>query len=474
MRSSTKINSDFIAVGISFVIVATFSILLYADFTRKIDVGDALKIGNISFKRKVAQRKYASQVIWEDLDQNVPVYNNDSIRTSDLSEAVITLEDGTSINLDENSMILLAMLGDGINIDFSHGSISAKRGEKSAEGGKESEGDVSKINIQSKGMSVSFGKGDVKLSKNKNKELNLIVSKGIANVKAGDEAQTVGQDQRLVLTRNLKTKIFKINLKLLAPSANHFLVTNKAFSPINFSWEPVKGNNLVFLEVSQTRNFARTVVRRAVNANKSLENIPAGNYYWRLKAINKNNKNIEYSEIRKINIIRDQAIRLAYPPNGSSIYYSLRQPNVNIKWFRNKLASAYILEISKTPDFKNVLRTVRTSLTALIIDKLKMGRYFWRIRTSTAISGTGYSGVSPVFSFNIVKKAENKPPVLISPSNGTKVGSHMFGKKGFMFSWRADSQIRSYEVFIARDRNFKKLEMRVKNNGNFFNTEKKH
>ena len=470
MRSLNKINSDFIAVGISFIIISTFSVLLYADFTSKIDVGDAKKIGVISFKRKVAQRKYSSQVVWEDLDQNVPVYNNDSIRTSDFSEAVIKLEDGTSINLDENSMILLAMLGDGININFSHGSISAKSGGKSK---KEGEGSVSRIKIQSKGTSVSLGKGDIKLSRSANKELNLTVTKGTAEVKTGNEKKIIEKDQKVIISKDLKTKIFKLKLKLQEPSPGHFFITSQPAMPVKFSWEPVERGNRIFLEVSRNKNFTRPVVRKAVKGTSFAQNLAGGNYYWRLKVINNRSKKVESSEIRKLNIVKDQVVRLVYPQMGAAINYSVKPPNINFNWQQNKLASGYILEISRNPDFKSTKRSVRTSLTRLVIDKLREGKYFWRVRTKTSIDVAAYNGTSQVYSFNIVKKTQINPPRLISPQNGKNVSVHMFGEKGFLFSWRADSQIKSYDVFIARDSNFRKLEMRIKNNGNYFRMVKK-
>lgn len=121
------LTSDSIVVGASALLITSLSIFLYADFNRKIDAGDARQIGTITFKRQVAQRKYLAQVVWEDVEQDVPVYNNDSIRTATNSEAVIHLGDGTDINIDENSMIMLSTLENEININFEHGTISANR-----------------------------------------------------------------------------------------------------------------------------------------------------------------------------------------------------------------------------------------------------------------------------------------------------------------------------------------------------------
>ncbi len=144
-------NSDKIMVGISAIIISTFSLLLFLDFTAKIDVGEAREIGTITYKKKVSQRKYGTQVIWESIDQNSPVYINDSIRTAELSQAVIHLADGTSIELDENSMILLAESAGAININFAQGTMYAKRGDITGK-------DAGAVNIVSGGASIPLKK----------------------------------------------------------------------------------------------------------------------------------------------------------------------------------------------------------------------------------------------------------------------------------------------------------------------------
>src|SRR4030042_2611749 len=101
MKFLNEINRGDPVVGFSFIIISVCSALLYADFTHKIEAGGAKQIGTVTYKREVAQRKYVSQVVWEDVEQNTPVYNNDSIRTADLSEAIVNLSDGTRINIDE-------------------------------------------------------------------------------------------------------------------------------------------------------------------------------------------------------------------------------------------------------------------------------------------------------------------------------------------------------------------------------------
>ena len=88
-------------------ILAACSYYLYLDFNAKPGLRGAEKQGFITFKYKVAQRKFPSRMIWEDVEQMLPIYNKDSIRTDVLSEAIVTLNNGVKIELDPDSMFVL-------------------------------------------------------------------------------------------------------------------------------------------------------------------------------------------------------------------------------------------------------------------------------------------------------------------------------------------------------------------------------
>ena len=106
MRS---LHSNLIVVGIGTAIIVIFSLLFYFDITRKVDAGDAEVVGTITFRKRVIQRKYSTQVVWEDVEQNAPVYNYDSIRTAEGSVAVVRIKDGTQFTVNENSLVTVAL-----------------------------------------------------------------------------------------------------------------------------------------------------------------------------------------------------------------------------------------------------------------------------------------------------------------------------------------------------------------------------
>ena len=460
MKFLNRINSDLAVVAASALVIMICSVLLYAEFTRKVEARGAKQIGTIIYKREVAQRKYASQVIWEDLEQNAPVYNNDTVRTAEMSEARINLN-GTYISLDENSLILLSMAGGGININFSHGSISANRGSTAT-------GESGKINITSSDTEVSIEKGDVKLSRTEKKELDVTVIEGKADIKTGTEKKTIEKDEKAVISRNSATQVFKLALKLLSPAPNSTIITAARAFPVTFSWEPAPGTVAVYLEIARDGKFTKGIIVRPAAKNSVAEMLPEGGYYWRIKGVDAGTRTADYSDVRKLAVIRDDPVRLVSPQNNETITYGLKPPIINFRWLENKLASEYTVEISKDPLFKTITQSASTQLRDISIDALEAGTYYWRVNTKNA-NLASYVGTSPSRQINIVKRVVINPPSLISPPDATKLSTAMFGKdKKFIFSWSADSQVSQYDLMISRDKDFGNIFFRVKNAENFY------
>jgi len=76
----------------------------YYNFFRSLTKLNEEPIATITFKYKTAQRKFLARVVWDRLRQNSPVYNGDTIHTSELSEATIWFKDGNVMDLSEKTM----------------------------------------------------------------------------------------------------------------------------------------------------------------------------------------------------------------------------------------------------------------------------------------------------------------------------------------------------------------------------------
>ena len=403
------LKSDVLAVGLSTVVIAAFSALLYADFNKKIEVSNVKKIGSITFKREVAQRKYQSQVIWEEVDQNFPVYNNDSIRTSESSEAVIHLNDGTDINIDENSMIMLSTLANGININFEHGSISANRAAVRGT-------DIAAINIRSNDATVSIDKSNIQLTQLENEELDLTVSEGSARVKSSSLTETlVKSNEKAIISSDRKeARVVKLSFNLTGPANNRYILTEKKKTLIPFSWSLSGKSKDVTLQISRDRKFDNILVNsKKKKSNASRETLAPGMYYWRVGAVNSENKQIEYSQISKFNIVLGKSVRPVSPGINESIEMVSSSGLVTFKWTEDDMAGNYTLELSDNAEFTSIKKSITTKLRTISLDNIEPGRYYWRIKTNIILGGESFPRQSRSAVFSVKKTVLVKAPSIL-------------------------------------------------------------
>ncbi len=456
------LTNEIIFPVISVFVIATFSGLLYADFNKKIDAGNVKQIGTITFKREVAQRKYQAQVVWEGIEQNYPVFNNDSIRTSGLSEAVIHLLDGTDISIEENSMIMLSTLENAININFEQGSISANRTGVSGT-------DIAAINIKSQDATVSIDKSNIQLTQLDNQELDLTVSDGTAKVKSGVEETVIKTNEKAVISSDRKeTTVVQLKYKLNEPAPNTYFIIESLKSDVSFAWELTGNFKNITWEISRDRSFARILSsQKNLSINTAKIALEAGVYYWRVSALNDDNKQIEFSETGKFNVVSRKPPKLISPQSDEMINHSGSQNSVSFKWSEDTLAADYTLEISQNKDFTTILNSITTPLVNITIDNLTKGEYFWRVNSNINLGGEKIVKTGSPYSFVIDTVKVLNPPVLISPAKGEKIDSELVKAKGIVLSWNNDPTFSSYNVELARDIEFKSELIVQQRNVNF-------
>lgn len=455
------LRSDIIVCAVGATVIAAFSTLFYFDYTRSLEAGDAERIGTVTFKREVAQRKYASQVVWETVKQHSPVYNYDTIRTSDNSEATLHIKDGSEITLNENSMILVSLSKDAVDVNFEHGSIMAKRAQ-------EGESATSKLNIKSKGTTVSIKESDVNLTKSKGKDLNLTVKSGNATLMGGKTEKVLTKNQMAVISKDSESKVYTLNMKLISPPPNQYLTIATAKTNIPFSWEKIKGGQNSYFEISRNGFFTSIVAQKKVTGTGSSATLSKGVYYWRLRAFNKTTKKKEFSSTRRLAIITDEPIYLFAPRNASVISYNKqRPPLINFKWSKKEIAVGYTLLIGSDPGLSKIVKKIQTTGTSIAVGSLKLGNYFWRVDSKTKVLTATKSKSSPVYKFSLSEQKKVEPPRLVYPPHKENISTLTLKKGHITFTWAKDQAIRNSKLTIAKDAGFKNIIYSAVSKSNF-------
>ncbi|MCE9499391.1 MAG: FecR family protein [Leptospira sp.] len=267
--------------------------------------GDNPVIGELTFKKYKAQRKFDSQVVWDEINAKTLITNRDTIRTGDLSDAVLTLKDGTKIELQENSMVYLDFSDKDININFAYGTISANRGE-----GLKSDGSVMNIKSGEMAVQVSSAGGDLKLTKTSDEAVKVQVEKGEAKVlqEGGGEkiikqnetaeVKTVSSESNAAV--KLDTNPFRATRE--APDEDDFIPDVTAVYPLNdtqidrneldsirFRWEKnQKADYYIFQIYESTSAGDKLILTEETTGNgfslNNLDSISQGEFVWSVSA----------------------------------------------------------------------------------------------------------------------------------------------------------------------------------------------
>lgn len=440
------------------ILMGVFTFLLYRNLTKKVEGGDRPTVGLLTFKVRTIERKFDNQVVWETIPTQTEIKNRDTIRTVAMADAILTLEDGTQIQIGENSMILVDFSDKKYNLNFAYGTVGAKRDEKSGD---------TVINIQSGDSQIQVGKGELSLEKS-GEELSVNVSKGEAKIRSGDKEQTVSQDQTAKLSEDgiqVKTQTFR----LVEPRDASLIITETAQKSVSFSWtgESISRAKARW-EISTDPGFRRVLQQSTVTSGSIERALQPGIYYWRLAYVDESGKPT-VSSVSRFQIIRKESIRIFTPTPRQNFVISPGSGSllVNFSWSKVELVSAYRVELSQSENFSPILTSKETKNNSIGFDGLAEGNYFVRVVGKSALDGE-VDSVSEVNSFSISRRMELERPILIEPTQNRTILSDSIPDSGLLLSWKDQSEFSQYKLEISSTPGFENRLVEKSLSTNFF------
>ncbi|MDZ4727195.1 MAG: FecR domain-containing protein [Leptospira sp.] len=443
------LNDTRFVIPFLLLLISIFSVLLYLNVTSRLGGSDNPTIGVITYKTKNVLRKFNDQVVWDSIESNQEVKNRDTIRTEGLSDAVLTLNDGTKINIAENSMILLDISDKNINVNFAYGSFEAARENTN-------QGDV-KMNITAGDKVVEVGKGDVKLDKTKN-ELNLKVGEGEAKITANGKEETISKDE-VANVSSEGVKVTKPRFGLVSPSDRKNILTDSGSEVIQFSVSGVNADLIrsssPILEISSSQDFSKSVAKEKLKSGTFQKTLVSGSYFWRVTYIDPENKAKQSTEIVRFRVITNPQLRLFLPKDGDNFSYTTESPVVKLAWGNLDLYTNYTAEIAKDNKFSVDLKSKQTQNQAISFDNLSDGVYYARVIARSNIPDINEK-ISPISQFTVGKKLNLEPPVLVEPAKNKSYTKDQI-KNQIFFSWKDNKDYKSYDFEISSDANFSNI-----------------
>jgi len=426
-------GKDLLITAFSIAAMSAAGTALYYDFTGKLNAEKTERIGTITFKKKTAQRKYSGQVIWENLNQTDAVYNYDTIRTDADSLSIIKLKDGSQIELNENTLILLSLTENKTTIDFSQGSINAAG--------------AANLNIKAGNTVITAGNSTINLSKNTADQLNLNVNSGVAAL--GDKK--IGENQEAVIgagTAEVSDREFIPG----EPRSGAYILAFSGEKNIRFAWTS-KTVKKYLLEIARDPSFREKLISRTVIKPESMVRLKPGTYFWRIGYAEKKGK---MSLPQPFIIIREREEHLIAPADLSAFNYVNTLPLIPLQWSGSTVASSYTISLAADPGFKNIIKTISTGDNSIAVDGLSAGTYYWQVTNVYPFPDTGLSVKSPARSFIIKQGTTVKPPEPMNPPDGQRISSLFLAGGMQLFNWQPGDDMKKYVIKIDRDREFKK------------------
>jgi hypothetical protein len=284
-NTKSKRNGERGALDIFVVLIclggAFFGIYMFwQDLNKTLTKISETPIGTISYKYNGVQRRFSDRFMWSQLQTESPVYNGDIVRTAELSDATVTFQDETSIDLAENCLIQIFYGAEGARLELSSGTITvnAKSGMAIVSGGTE----------------LFLNAGAVVTTGAAGGELDIRVTSGTVTLNSGDLSsgglsppggllQTIEAGTSVSVTADgrVETPPRVIVLSPL-PDAEIPGAENNA-RQIPFSWEKshFSSNEEVRLEIATGRHFIQLTKSLDTPEDGTAVSLPPGTWWWR-------------------------------------------------------------------------------------------------------------------------------------------------------------------------------------------------
>ncbi len=424
----------------------TLSLWLYwNDLNSSFSHSDALQIATVTFKHRVAQRKFMDRLVWDRLQQNGPLYNGDTVRTAPGSEAVIVFNDNVVIELEETSIaqIFLTDTG-GTSVDFAGGGIFVD--SSAAENAVTLKSGGASVKLDAGGsMSAAAGKQDSGLS------VKMIEGSGVLSSGGGTTAVNGGES--LSVTSGGSVEKSLVTVTAPKPGERILNFSDGGTVPVTFRWTESEfpENSSLVLETAEDKDFSSVLSSQSfASGNSASLEMADGTTFWRTY-ISSGGKTVPGGENSgRISVLPAKKPEPVVPAENDTFFYRKKTPVLRFVWNGDEYTQYYIFEVADNLLMSSPVISVRTSRTSNIVSTLDEGTWYWRVTPVYPSVVTGTAAPSDVFSFNIKKRGELKAPSLRMPSaNGFVDVSASAESRRTVFSWDNSPEAVSYTFCLS-------------------------
>ncbi|MDR0402577.1 MAG: FecR family protein [Treponema sp.] len=389
---------------------AAFSfIMFWNDLNRTMD-RFAEPIGTITYKRQAAQRRFSDRVLWTVLSTGSPVYQGDYIRTAELSQAVVHFDDGTDIDLAENTLIQIRTENGKNIVDFAEGNLSLTAGQST------------RILVSGENL-VEIGAGAA---------LNAASdSSGVFSLRV-QEGEITANGTSLGAGENFSTDALAVRAVPVSPGTNARFLAADGTAEARFSWNALNYSGPTKFDLALDRRFRR-IEKSLVSEGESLPlSLEPGVYWWRVYP----DGTPPGAAAGKITVVPPAAPELISPAGGRVLYFGGPEeqaaagadrfrPEIRFSWKSAPLpaeidyAENYLLELADNAGFETPFASFQVEGReggSLVYGGLGEGLWYWRVRRLFP----GIELPAAQAHFTIARTGPPSPPPAETADTGTE------------------------------------------------------
>ncbi|MBQ7158015.1 MAG: hypothetical protein IJS09_01125 [Treponema sp.] len=445
MQKRTRFKSplrDALVVLLCMGTAAFFIFLFWKDLNHSSSRSDKDTIATITFKNRIAQRKFEDRVVWERVSQNAPLYDGDIIRTADLSSASIHFTDGTTLDLSENTMVQIYYSENGIQVAVGGGDIQVDSSAQSKVALKLDDGSTVNVDAGASLAAKSDASGAKSLEVKSGSAQITTESGSLAEISSGESVSVEKGGE--ITKRPLTITSVPKELRLL--NIKHEPI------PVKLEWKKADGSAAkVVVQTSRSKDFAKLESERKYTSSGSELKVDSGVMYWRVFAEDAKEMAVD----GKITVEKIDRVQAQSPAEGGEYRYRTNAPRINFRWTGNNYADYYRFVVATTPDMRGNPVEMEVENTFVSLDNLEAGNYYWQVTPHYSLNNIGYEGASKPRGFTVVKSEQIRAPELSVPAANTQLTYRT--TPSVNFAWKSEIKDASYTLLVAKDAQFNQV-----------------
>lgn len=269
----------------------------------------------LSYLKNDVRSKRSNEIIWEAATLDMSLYESDAVQTLKRSAAVITFDEKNFLDVSQNSLVIIKKIEENKIHQEKRSFLLLTEGALQGQLEENKKTDVRLlVNTPTASTEVATNKQSgvkslFEISVKPDQTSKIKVLRGSAKVRAQGKEVEVKAHQMTEVAVNQPPKgptALPKAVSLHGPSggANFYYINNPP--QINFAWTPEPSAVKYHLEIAEDPLFRSMVFEKYLSSHTFLYgNLQQGQYYWRVRAVDRRGEDGESSEARQIEVVHD-------------------------------------------------------------------------------------------------------------------------------------------------------------------------